>query len=254
MRQKLLTVRTAPRVVVADGPGPVVQVTERNVVSGNNAVNGNILARVRGMSTGRYHHGDLRAALLAQAGQTLRVSGVDGLSLRELARAVGVSHGAPRRHFDDKAALLEALVADGFHRLHRALEDAVQPGHSVGAGLEKIATTYIRFATDNPALLELMASSRYLAEAPDALTEARDAAFAPVRTLVERGQGAGELAAGDVRRVGTLIFATVHGLATMATNRMIDPLDHDLIVDAVNSLLTGLGSVQWRADRRATEP
>ena len=55
-----------------------------------------------------YHHGDLRAALLAAAERTLRDKGVGSLSLRELAREVGVSHAAPGRHFKDKQALLQS--------------------------------------------------------------------------------------------------------------------------------------------------
>lgn len=193
------------------------------------------------MADRRYHHGDLRAALLAQAEATLRVTGVDGLSLRELARDVGVSHGAPRRHFDDKAALLEALVAEGFHRLGGALTAAAEPdGREFHVVLKDVAVAYVRFAADNPALVDLMSGSRYLADASDALVSARETSFAPVRRLVEAGQAAGELAPGEVRRVGTLMFATLHGLATLANNKMIDPLDDHLISDAVNSLLTGL--------------
>ena len=86
------------------------------------------------MTDRRYHHGDLRAALLAQAETTLRASGVDGLSLRELARAVGVSHGAPRRHFEDKSTLLEALVTEGFHRLGCALAAAAELPHDSRRG------------------------------------------------------------------------------------------------------------------------
>jgi len=193
------------------------------------------------MADRRYHHGYLRAALLAQAEATLRTSGVDGLSLRELARTVGVSHGAPRRHFEDKTALLAALVAEGFSRLGRALTTAAEPeDREFVAVLKDIAIAYVRFATDNPALVDLMSSSRYLADAPDALVRAREASFAPVRRLVEMGQSTGELAPGEVRRIEILIFASLHGLATMANNKMIDPLDDELISDAVNSLLTGL--------------
>ena len=195
------------------------------------------------MTDRRYHHGDLRAALLAQAESTLRVAGVDGLSLRELARTVGVSHGAPRRHFEDKAALLEALVAEGFHRLGCALAAAAEPDdREFNAALKAVAVAYVRFAADNPALVDLMSGSRYLADASDALVRARDVSFAPVRRLVEVGQSSGELAPGDVRRIGTLMFATLHGLATLANNKMIDPLDDELISDAVDSLLTGLAT------------
>ena len=67
--------------------------------------------------TRSYHHGNLRAALLAAAEDTLARRGARDLSLRELAREAGVSHAAPRRHFVDKQALLDALAEDGFNRL-----------------------------------------------------------------------------------------------------------------------------------------
>ena len=72
-----------------------------------------------------YHHGNLRAALLARAEETLSQEGAGELSLRELARQVGVSHAAPRRHFPDKQALLDALAEDGFERLGRDLREAL---------------------------------------------------------------------------------------------------------------------------------
>jgi AcrR family transcriptional regulator len=193
------------------------------------------------MVHGRYHHGDLRAALLTQAEETLRASSVDALSLRELARTVGVSHGAPRRHFEDKAALLEALVAEGFHRLGSALATAAQPdGRSFVGTLNDVAVAYVRFATDNPALVDLMSTSRHLANAPDELRAARDASFAPVAELVEIGQSTGELVAGDLHHIGTMLFATLQGIATLANNKMIDPLTDDFIVYAVGALLQGL--------------
>ena len=71
-----------------------------------------------------YHHGNLRSALLAAAERTVRERGVQDLSLRELAREVGVSHGAPRRHFPDRQALLDALAESGFDRLGAELRAA----------------------------------------------------------------------------------------------------------------------------------
>jgi AcrR family transcriptional regulator len=189
----------------------------------------------------RYHHGDLRAALLTQAEQRLRTSGVDGLSLRELAREIGVSHGAPRRHFDDKAALLEALAAEGFGRLGTALAAAAaREDRTFRTRLDEVAVAYVRFATDNPALVDLMSASRHLSDASTELTRARDTSFEPVAELVTSGQRTGELAEGDFLRIGSLLFATLHGIATMANNKMIDPLEDQFIRDAVTSLLRGL--------------
>ena len=69
------------------------------------------------MLSRRYHHGDLRATLLASAEEMLREKGVAALSLRELARAAGVSHAAPSRHFKDKQALLDEMATEMYRRM-----------------------------------------------------------------------------------------------------------------------------------------
>src|SRR5260370_12643547 len=99
-----------------------------------------------------YHHGNLRTALLAQAERTVRERGVQDLSLRELAREVGVSHGAPRRHFPDRQALLDALAEAGFDRLGAELRSAVEgAGEDFQARLSATAAPYAPFATRPPA-------------------------------------------------------------------------------------------------------
>jgi len=108
-----------------------------------------------------YHHGNLRAALLDQAERTLREQGSEQLSLRELARQVGVSHGAPRRHFADRQALLDALAQAGFARLGDELRAALDAaGDDYQARFRATATAYVRFATRDAALLELMFASK----------------------------------------------------------------------------------------------
>jgi hypothetical protein len=78
-------------------------VMSNNVVDDHNDVNDNLSQQDRELSVGRpYHHGNLRTALLAEAERTIRERGVHDVSLRQLAREVGVSHGAPRRHFPDR--------------------------------------------------------------------------------------------------------------------------------------------------------
>src|SRR5271168_4580796 len=109
-----------------------------------------------------YHHGNLRTALLAQAARTVRECGVQAVSLRELARDVGVSHGAPRRHFPDRQALLDALAEAGFARLGAELQSAIDgAGGDFPSRLLATATTYVRFATRDPALLELMFAGKH---------------------------------------------------------------------------------------------
>src|ERR1700736_2304387 len=101
-----------------------------------------------------YHHGNLRTALLAQAERTVRDHGVQDLSLRELARQLGVSHGAPRRHFSDRQALLDALAEAGFARLGAELRSAADDaGADFEPRLMAIAAAYVRFATHDASLL-----------------------------------------------------------------------------------------------------
>src|SRR5258708_30328136 len=131
-----------------------------------------------------YHDGNWRPALPAQAERTVRERGVQDLSLRELARDVGVSHGAPRRHFPDRQALLDALAEAGFDRLGAELRSAVDgAGEDFQVRLRATAAAYVRFATRDAALLELMFAGKHREEA-GALREAGDRAFAVILELI----------------------------------------------------------------------
>jgi AcrR family transcriptional regulator len=193
------------------------------------------------VATRPYHHGDLRQALLTRAEQTLQESGVDGLSLRELAREIGVSHGAPRRHFRDRGALLDALALEGFRRLTELLEAAQQRDSSFAATLRDVATGYVRFATDNPALLQLMFSRKHHADASEELHAAAASTMGRLAALVERGQANSELIAGDLQQIGTVLFATLQGITSLANTDMIDKAElEQLTAYSIETLLLGL--------------
>ena len=181
----------------------------------NNAVNA-----YKGRRHGRrpYHHGNLRSELLSCAERALSEGGLAQLSLRDLARQAGVSHAAPRRHFADKQALLDALAQDGFERLGRALREAIDAAaHDFDARLAALAGSYVRFATRHAALLELMFAGKYRPGAADSLREAADAAFAAPLALITEGQAAGAVVPGDPEAVATVAWATVQGLARSPT-------------------------------------
>ena len=171
-----------------------------------------------------YHHGNLREALLERGRVVLRERGVGALSLRELARDVGVSHGAPRRHFPDRQALLDALALVGFARLGAALRGAVEqaPGE-VPDQMRAAAHAYIAFATHDAELLELAA----------------DDAFSAMLELLVRGQADGILPAGDPERVGLIHLATIQGIASLVNAGMVAPEQVDgLVEDAVGQMLS----------------
>ncbi|MEY2517317.1 MAG: hypothetical protein QOJ89_4675, partial [bacterium] len=188
-----------------------------------------------------YHHGNLRSALLERAERTVREHGVQALSLRELARDAGVSHGAPRRHFADRRALLDALAERGFERLGRELQAAVDGARAgFGERLQALAYAYVDFATRDAALLELMFASKHRDGAP-ATRAAADRAFAIPLSAILAAQRDGEVAGGDAEAMARVAFATLHGLATMANGEMLGEDDLAAIVsDAVQRLLVGL--------------
>ena len=187
-----------------------------------------------------YHHGNLRAVLLAQAEETLRDQGLEGLSLRELARQTGVSHGAPRRHFADRQALLDALADAGFARLGAELRGAAESaGEGYEARLRATATAYVRFAIRDAALLELMFAGKQHEQA-GALHEAADRAFSVILKLIEEGQSNAALEPGDPEHIGLLLFATMQGLAALVTAGIVAPEQVDSLVgDATARFLHG---------------
>jgi AcrR family transcriptional regulator len=187
-----------------------------------------------------YHHGNLRTALLSAAERTVRERGSQALSLRELARELGVSHGAPRRHFPDRQALLDALAEAGFTRLGSELSAAFDgAGEDFEARLRAVAAAYVRFATVDAALLELMFAGKQH-EQTGVLHDAAERAFAVMLELICQGQEQGALESGDPERVGLVLFATIQGIAALVTGGIVAAEQIDgLVADAIERFLRG---------------
>lgn len=192
-----------------------------------------------------FHHGNLRAVLLAHAEQTLREHGVDALSLRQLARQAGVSHGAPRRHFADRQALLDALAERGFDRLTDQMRRT--PAGSAATyeqGFTALATAYVRFAISDPALLELMFTAKS-AEPSPALQDAAERFFTTVNAVTMQGLHAGRVQlAHDPYRLQMLLVATLHGIATLVAVGRFPADQVDDLIAAATTLFTGSAAAQ----------
>ncbi|MFI1306101.1 TetR/AcrR family transcriptional regulator [Streptomyces sioyaensis] len=186
------------------------------------------------MHTRRYHHGDLRAALLTRAEQTLREKGPGALSLRELARDLGVSHAAPSRHFKDKQALLDALALAGFERLDEALSasrDAA--GEAFTDRLRGFVRAYVDFARANAELLDLMYTIKHGPAASEALIAAGQRLGAMAGELVAEGQRSGEVREGPVDSIAMPVFTTLHGFASFAVSGVLSAEEATSGFDAV---------------------
>ena len=215
-------------------------VISKNVAAAYNDVNDNFNLYASPVSVRPYHHGNLRAALLEQAERTVRERGVQQLSLRELAREVGVSHGAPRRHFPDRQALLDALAEAGFVRLGADLRRAADhAGEDFEARLQATGAAYVRFATRDAALLELMFAGKHSDES-GRLHEAAERAFAAMLELIQQGQEQGYLEPGEPERVGLVLLATIQGIAALVTGGLVEAAQLDeLVADAIGRFLRG---------------
>lgn len=108
------------------------------------------------MADRSYHHGDLRAALIDAALALVEEAGGDEVSLREVARRVGVSATAVYRHFPDKNALMAALARVALERLAAAQRSASAAAGGGMAGFNATGAAYVRFALDNPGLFRLV--------------------------------------------------------------------------------------------------
>lgn len=104
-----------------------------------------------------YHHGNLYDALLKEANIILKRDGVEGLSLRKLGEALGVSRTAAYHHFANKNALLCALAEEGFHQLNYLMQDIPWAAKTnLDEYLIDLVEGYLNFAIEHPARYELM--------------------------------------------------------------------------------------------------
>jgi AcrR family transcriptional regulator len=165
----------------------------------------------------RYHHGDLRSALIQAGTQLLKKQGVVGLSLRAAAKRSGVSHTAPYRHFHNKEALLAAIAAVGFDELTAAMQEVTtKHPRDPSKQLIEAGVAYVLLAVRNPERAQLMFGGSIDFEAADeALRQSSRRAFDGLVQIVEHGLQAGIYREGDVRKLALSAWAIVHGLATL---------------------------------------
>ena len=164
-----------------------------------------------------YHHGNLRAELLDQAIAQLRTGGADELSLRALARAVGVSQTAPYRHFADKGELLAAMATRGYRDLLRALHAAGdQTPDCPTQQLIGFAHAYVEYAASAPQLFKLMFGPTVQpAEKYQELREASRETFTLVQSILHQGMELGQFREQNVVYLANAAWAGIHGLATL---------------------------------------
>lgn len=186
-------------------------------------------------SAGSYHHGDLRAAVIAAG--LKRLEGGDGaeLGLRALARDVGVSATALYRHFPDKEALLDALADEGLRRLGALQAQAWLKAGGGRTGFLATGIAYVRFAHDEPAVFRLSFTRQMPERSREHSSDGGEVAYGLLRAGV--AQTMPHLENTDVAALHA--WSLVHGLAMLVLDKRID-WDEALVEQIVGMTFGGV--------------
>ena len=192
-----------------------------------------------------YHHGNLREALLESAFSLIDSEGVEGLSMRALARETGVSSAAPFRHFADKHLLLQAVAEKASMNLQQKLDEAARDGDDALTQFRAMTVAYVRFAAEHPNLFQLVQSTPTVSGA--FLGEVNDERRLKLIALIYEGQNAGLIPEADPELIALSSEALTHGLARMIVDghpRVRDLSSEDarkLALAATQLLQSGIG-------------
>lgn len=172
---------------------------------------------------GRYHHGDLRTALIDTAIEIIGERGVRGFSMAEATRRLGVAVSAPYAHFADRDALLAAVAVHAYQLFSAELRPAGAEQTPVDR-LASMARGYVRFAAAHRPLFDLLYEAGLDKARHPELEEAERPINEGFSACVLAISGADEAAADDL---ATAVEATAHGLVTLL-------LDGEYDADAVD--------------------
>ncbi len=199
------------------------------------------------MASKKYHHGDLKNALIQAGIKILAKEGVGGLSLRKVAKKAGVSHSAPYAHFPDKQSLIAAISTEGFKQLYTELDAAVSPYSSdPRQQLAEGAWAYVQFAMKNTDTFNIMFSG-VLEKEKDypAYVESSRKTFERVVEVVRACQDASVLRSAPAEMMAISVWGQLHGIISLALEGQISHtiLDRfsvrEIVFFALNQLVVG---------------
>jgi AcrR family transcriptional regulator len=172
----------------------------------------------------RYHHGELRGALVSAGRKLLEEKGLRGFTLRECARRASVSHAAPAHHFKSIDDLLAEIATHGYHELTAAMAaEARRAKPDPEARLVAQGVGYMAFAAANPTLFQLMFNREANRFETPALAAAAKTAYhlhvAAVDAVIPK-------ASAEVKeRMVDFAWSSVHGFITLVLEGQIGETD-----------------------------
>jgi AcrR family transcriptional regulator len=169
----------------------------------------------------RYHHGNLKKALLDAAVKVIAKMGPRAFTLREVARQAKVSHNAPYRHFKDKEELLAAVAAEGFERLADSMIEAAASAGDALTALLLSGRGYVQFALRWPEHFSVMFDQHEGFDAYPKYAASGQKAFQVLLDRIIAAQQSGQLPAGDAKPLALTAWSMVHGIAKLATSGLL---------------------------------
>lgn len=188
-----------------------------------------------------YHHGNLRQALIAEGRRALEEVGAHELSLRYLARAVGVSEAAPSRHFAGKEGLLAAIAADGWRDLAALRREILTSGDTAMTAAYRMLRVYVEFAQSHKGLFDLMVGPRIVArDSYPELNEESSVSFGLFASSVEQAALENGWPTSALTLVTHAAWSMEHGLATLILSDRVPRSDRPVQVDHMIHFTIGM--------------
>jgi AcrR family transcriptional regulator len=195
-------------------------------------------------STERYHHGDLRKAIVDTALQLVAESGLANLSLREIARRLGVTTGAPYHHFKDRQALLIEIAIDGYTQLLQALRQAQSQASDAADELRAAASAYLSFGRSFRAKYLVMLSGELVPHPRgDEMMLVADRCLDLVRQSIAHSS---ELSEAESTEAAFCAWSLLHGILILDSNHVLreNTIEQDrLAIQGVMGIVRGLSRI-----------
>ena len=194
------------------------------------------MRKTKEMERKAYHHGDLPRVLIATAIDLLNERGVDGFSLREVARRAKVAAAAPSHHFGNVTGLLTAVAAEGFQKLSAEFQAVLEKEQHPVEHVVGVCQAYVEHHYNNPGMFSIMFRRELLDHENVELSESRPKSLRLLKDCVRRAISA-DSSPERVELVAKILWATMHGLVELRLDECKTASSR--IEFAVRSILAG---------------